>query len=467
VARRADEAAAHEVRAAALWKLGRAEETLAALAEVVRLAPGRAIAWSHQGAILHSLGRTDEALDCLARAIALQPDLIEPHLSTAAILDLQARHEDSAKAWARVVALRPAEVQPRHHLAIALGRCGRPLDELAAYDGALALDPDNVRLRRNRGLCLLKLGRYAEGWPEFDMRRRQPGATFTPTRGDPWSGEAPGPGRARLLVFHEEGAGDAIQVSRFLIDLVARGFDVTLWAPPALIPLLQSLRGGEAIRVVAEAPDDVDLWCGMLSLPHVLGVRLEDLPMHTAYLAADPPRAEGFEARLGPRRRPRIGLAWSGRPTNETDTIRSIAFERLAPLLAFDADWHALQNEIQPRDQGAFAASGRVAFHGEALADFADAAALASRMDLVISVDTSLAHLAGALVKPVWILLPHSADWRWLTDRADSPWYPTARLFRQSRRGDWDGVLARVVEALPGAFLPLQGGGGPGEDRSS
>ena len=195
-------------------------------------------------------------------------------------------------------------------------------------------------------------------------------------------------------------------------------------------------------------PSRFEHHASIIDLPLAFGTTLETIPSPGRYLDPAPERRARFEAILGPRDRPRIGLAWSGNPDHKNDRNRSLAFERLRPLLDHDARWVALQNDIRPADRAVFEADGRVGFHGPDLTDFADAAALTDLMDLVITVDTSLAHLAGALGKPVWILLPFIPDWRWLLGRDNSPWHPTARLFRQPEPGDWTSVIDRVKAAL-------------------
>jgi hypothetical protein len=185
-----------------------------------------------------------------------------------------------------------------------------------------------------------------------------------------------------------------------------------------------------------------------MSLPLALGTTPETIPDPRPWLEADAERRGNLEPRLGPGSGPRIGLAWSGNPDHANDRQRSIPFERLVPLISAEAQWIALQNTIRPSDRGAFDRCGRVSFHGDLLRDFSDTAALVDLVDLVITVDTSLAHLAGAMGKPVWVLLPFYPDWRWLLGRTDSPWYPTARLFRQPRHGDWESVFGEVGREL-------------------
>jgi hypothetical protein len=254
------------------------------------------------------------------------------------------------------------------------------------------------------------------------------------------------------LIRHEQGLGDTIQFCRYLPPLLERGTDAVLSVQPALLGLIAPL--APAGRVVTEPAEDEARPCiPLLSLPGALGTRLETIPAPTPYLFADPGRRAQMAERLGPKTRPRVGLAFSGDPNHRNDKNRSIAWARLAPLMAAaDVEWHVLQKQLRPADSLALDAGGRARFHGGALADFADAAALTDLMDLVISVDTSLAHLAGALGKPVWILLPFNPDWRWLLGRDDSPWYPSARLFRQPAPGDWEAVIAQAAIALREAF---------------
>ena len=199
-------------------------------------------------------------------------------------------------------------------------------------------------------------------------------------------------------------------------------------------------------------PRTCDFQCALMSLPLLFGTTLQTVPAFERYLAPEAERLERMAHLLGPRTRPRVGLAWSGNSANKNDLFRSIAFARLAPLFGGEIEWIVAQNVVRPSDAPALAESPEVRFLGHELADFADTAALVAQCDLVISADTSIAHLAGALGKPVWVLLPLGCDWRWLKDRSDSPWYPTARLFRQPRLGDWESVVDAARRALPAAL---------------
>jgi hypothetical protein len=229
----------------------------------------------------------------------------------------------------------------------------------------------------------------------------------------------------------------------------ARGARVVLGLQPALKRLLARLAGVTQVAVSGEARPGYDYHSPLMSLPLVFGTTLETIPAQVPYLYADAAKVVEWRERLGPARGRRIGLAWSGNPEHKNDRNRSIALETLASLLKVEAEFISVQKEVRPSDQAALEAHG-IKHYGEELQDFEDTAALLMNMDLVITVDTAIAHLAGTLGRPVWILLPYAPDWRWLLVREDSPWYPTARLFRQPALGDWAAPVQRVVAELQG-----------------
>lgn len=433
-------------RGVALGEAGRHAEALASHERAIALKPEFADAHYNRGVALDRLKRPAEALEALDAAVALQPAHARAHHNRGTALKALGRLEEALASYEAAVALNPAYAEAHSNRGLALRDLGRLDASLSSYDAALAADPNFAEAHLGRSLTLLLAGRLAEGWPEYEWRR----ATWPAERQlDPeraWYGQADLAGR-RLFVRHEQGLGDTLQFARYLPRLIAMGAEVIVQVQAPLVPLLApSLPGLTWLADGAPAPD-FDFHCALMSLPLAFSTSLDKVPPPLA-LAADPARRAAFEARLGQKTRPRVGLAWSGNSAHANDANRSIAFDRLAPLLAADADWFALQTEIRDSDAGAFAAAGRVAFLGEALADFADTAALVRHMDLIITVDTSLAHLAGSLGKPTWILLPTAPDWRWLEGRADSPWYPSVRLFRQGARGDWDAVVAEVAAAL-------------------
>jgi glycosyl transferase family 9 (putative heptosyltransferase) len=288
-------------------------------------------------------------------------------------------------------------------------------------------------------LLLLLLGRFEEGWRKYEWRRRASTRGVRPLDGEYWDG-GPLAGRAILLVA-EQGAGDTLQMLRYVPRIVAQGASVKLMLPRSLQRLEGDALAAASLHAQDEAPPPYDCWAQLMSLPGLLGATEANIPAPIPYLRAPATARRGFagEGRA-------VGLAWAGNPEHENDHNRSIPFARLAPLLALDdARWFSLQ--VGPRATDIAGASG-ITDLAPLLQDFGDTAAAIDALDLVITVDTSVAHLAGALGKPVWLLLPHVPDWRWLLDRADTPWYPTMRLFRQARRGDWDEVIGRVAAEL-------------------
>jgi tetratricopeptide (TPR) repeat protein len=447
-----DFAEAHNCRGTALHELGRTAEALAAHESALALNPALAEAHNNRGVVLQALGRTEAAAAAYERAIALGAGDAATHNNLGlALCELQ-RFEAALASFDRAIALDPGDAWAHSNRGLALGEQDRLEDGIASLDAAVALSPQHRDALANRSYLLLMAGRFEEGWAAYEHRmgREDPqGPAFAAAH--PWRGEALGPDH-RLFVHHEQGFGDTIQFSRYVKLLAARGVEADFSVQAPLAPLLRQLSPSGRIFAGAEHPERFDYYCSQHSLPLLLGTRLETIPAWPQYLEADPERRRRFEARLGPSTQPRIGLAWSGSPTHKNDRNRSLRFEQLAPLLLRPAQWVCLQKDVRPADAAALAACGEVTFLGEALGDFADTAALIDLMDLVVTVDTSIAHLAGALGKPVWILLPYIPDWRWMLGRADSPWYPSARLFRQPSRGDW----ASVIEAVKGELAHVR-----------
>lgn len=295
---------------------------------------------------------------------------------------------------------------------------------------------------------MLTLGMWAEGFELVEERLTAGHPSLTglfPPDVPHWRGESDISGKT-ILLHAEQGLGDTIQFVRYAPLVAALGARVVMRVQPPLHKLLASLPGGATTGSYRDAMPTADVQCPILSLAHVFRTTLRNPPPPVPYLFASTEYLMVWRALLGPHQRRRIGLAWSGRPH---PPLRSLPLAALAPLLALpDIEFHALHHEMPESDRIYLETSGVIIDHGARLQEFADVAAVISLMDLVISIDTVFAHLAGALGKPVWIMLPFSADWRWMTGGSNTPWYPTARLFRQRRPGDWAGVVADVVQAL-------------------
>jgi tetratricopeptide (TPR) repeat protein len=344
----------------------------------------------------------------------------------------------------------------RPDLAKALSNRGNTLHELkrfeealASYDRALMLQPDYAEAHFNEAFCRLLIGDLDRGWKKHEWRwetahQRNGKRNFAQPQ---WTGQQDIAGKT-ILLHAEQGFGDTIQFCRYVPHVVERAGRVILEVPKPLRELMSTLPGVAQIVSKGDPLPDFDIHCPLLSLPLAIGTRLETIPSATPYLRASKSAVMDWNARLGPRSRPRIGLAWSGHPMHKNDHNRSIGLSTLLPRLGLNATYVSLQKDVRVADTELLKERADILQFGDALGDFSDTAALISNLDLVISVDTSVAHLGGALAKPVWVLLPFVPDWRWLLDREDSPWYPTARLFRQDETRQWDNVIARVQAAL-------------------
>jgi tetratricopeptide (TPR) repeat protein len=418
--------------------LGDALQLHAAMMRAAPISPEPA---SNHAVVLTELGRPEEALASLERALACKPDFVAGHYNRGNALFALGRYDDALASFEGTLALDPNHVNARYNRGNTLRELRRHDEALAAYADALALAPERADIRVNVALTLLRLGRLAEGFAEYEWRLQPmslPGA--------PWRGGSDVAGKT-IFLYAEQGLGDTLQFIRYAPLLAAHGARVIAAVPAALKPLIATMPGVTVVSA-GDLQPSFDLHCPLMSLPLAFGTTLATVPAAVPYLAASPERIEHWRARLQTSAGLRVGLIWAGNPSFAADRDRSMPFEALAPLVARPGvNFVALQRDLPPRDVDAFAAANLVNLAPE-FRDFADAAAVISMLDLVIAVDTAFVHLAGALGKPVWAMLPHSPDYRWMLDRADSPWYPTARLFCQPQRGAWDAVVAAVGAAL-------------------
>ncbi len=433
-------------------RLGEAERAYrAALAS----APGHPQADHYLGVVQASRGELDEALARLERTTAALPGLPDFHVHLGLAYASADRFDDAIASYRRAIALAPAHAGAWNNLGLALQQQNRHGDAVDAFRRALAAAPDDPRMRWNLAFSRLAQGDPG-GWDDYESRLEIPelgGRAHRPPV--PRLVDLDVGGRT-ILLDAEQGHGDTIQFVRHAAPLAARGARVVVRASPALAGLLRTVPG--VAEVVAPGANGIgDAWLPLASLPRLLGVPpWGDAAATGPWLRADPSLAAALADDLGARRsRLRAGLAWAGHPGHANDRRRSIPLAALAPLLARDdVDWYSLQR-VDGEDQIASVPDARRLVLHDARSDFDRKAALIANLDLVVSVDTSIAHLAGAMGMPVWILLPHAPDWRWGTAEATSGWYPTARLFRQSATGDWAGVVARVALALD-TFAPTR-----------
>ncbi|PMS21650.1 glycosyltransferase [Trinickia dabaoshanensis] len=442
-------------RGNALLGLGFHGEAVQAYSEALSLSPNNVDAIRNRAAALRQCGRLAEALESYDQALALRSDDPELLFNRGVVLQQLGRFDDADHAYL-AASVAPAEsAQALHTQAVALQQRGEHEAALHRYALARERYPNDGSVRRSEAFCRLVMGDFEKGWqrhedrwmaPDLHMRRRHANRPL-------WLGVEPIAGKT-IMLHAEQGFGDTIQFCRYVPLMLARGATVVMEVPRPLAPLLACLEGVNRIVAEGEATPAFDVQCPLMSLPYAFRTTLDTIPSDVPYLQADARRRETWAQRIeqaSPEGRPRIGLAWSGNPRHNNDENRSLSFGVLAPLLALDATFVLLQPQVRQCDEQAVRESGIVSFGGQ-LADFADTAALTEQLDLVISVDTSVAHLAGALGRPTWVLLPFAPDWRWLLERDDSPWYPSARLFRQRRAGDWAPVIERVAAALHAEF---------------
>jgi tetratricopeptide (TPR) repeat protein len=323
-------------------------------------------------------------------------------------------------------------------------------EALVNFDRAIALNPNYAQANVNMGLLLLLLGNYADGWPLYEWRWKiTPYKYASRSFSQPlWLGETSIAGKT-ILLYSEQGFGDAIQFVRYVPMVTSLGADVILEIQADLVPLVGHLSSSSRIIAKGDQLPEFNFHCPLMSLPLALGTTsTEKIPSSVPYLTLASSIRNKWHDRLGKRVRPRVGLVWSGNPCHQNDRNRSIRLRIFEPLLSMDLDFHVLQKEIRDDDRVTVLEFNNIQLHENEISDFSDTAALISELDLVISVDTSVAHLAGALGKEVWILLPFSPDYRWMLHRTDTPWYPTARFFRQSEIGNWQSVIADVVTEI-------------------
>ena len=469
--------------ARALAALDRDERALAAIDKALKLAPDDLKSLNGRGNVLLKLNRADEAIAVFERALAIEPRFLNARASLGNAYVQLGRHEEALTHYGAVLAVHPAHAETLYNRANALADLGRNADALAAYAQAIAARPDypraqigrgialqalnrhqealdvfggvlradktNADARHNEALSLLTLGDYRRGFAGYEARWLRSGMPRRRSFGKPlWLGEFP-LGRRTILIHAEQGLGDTIQFVRYVPLLARGGAKVVLEVQPALKELLSRLDGVASVVGQGGALPPYDVHCPAGSLPHALHTDLASIPTKVPYLAADEQRLAKWRERLGALPQPRVAFAWSGSTVHANDRNRSIALSRLAPWFAVgQGSFVSIQRDLRDGDADTLAGFPNVTHVGDVLDDFDDTAAVLALVDLVVSVDTSVVHLAGAMARPVFVLLPFQPDWRWLLARDDSPWYPTARLFRQPQPGDWDGVIAAVAGEL-------------------
>jgi tetratricopeptide (TPR) repeat protein len=433
-----------------LLALKRPEQALPYFDLSDELYPNHPVVMEQRALALHELKRFDEALSDNQRAHALNPASAEICNNIGACLQGLSRDEEALPWFDKAIGLRPSFVVALINQARSLTQMLRLDEAMRSYRQIQLIDAGNADALWNSALLCLLTGDFAAGWAGREIRwqahMRPPYPNFTQPM---WRGKEDVQGKT-VLLYAEEGNGDTIQFARYAPMLAARGARVILAVQDTLQPLLTGLSGVSLCIPRSSPLPPFDLHCPICSLPFAFGTRLDTIPSATLPPPAHA-RVQSWEQRLrdrfGPDRKCRVGLVWSGNPNHGNDHNRSVPLRALLRLFDVDAAFVNLQKDARPEDKALLEQTGIVDLTA-GLSDFAETAALVSCLDLVISVDTSVAHLAGALERPTWIMLPYSPDFRWLLDRDDSPWYPTVRLFRQTATRDWNEVIDRVRSAL-------------------
>jgi tetratricopeptide (TPR) repeat protein len=470
----------------ALRASGRPEDAADSYRRAIALRPDLTPAHNNLGKTLCLLERAEEAMDCHRRALALAPDDADTLVDLANALHILKRSAEAADIYRQALRVRPGDQAARIGLGLALTACyryeeaigplmdalaiepfngnaritlgtallgmNRPADALEHYRAARAAMPDSPELPYNEGVALLAMGEWQEGWERFEVRFSIPRLSPLPQlveRFPIWRGEAEIAGKT-ILLQAEQGLGDTLQFVRYAPLVADLGASVVLRVQPQLHRLMADMPGMATIISSHDEVPEVDLMCPLMSLPRAFGTCVDSIPANVPYLRAPWDHAVLWQALVGGRTRPRIGIAWSGR---QHLPYRSMPLAGLEPLLRRqDLEFHCLQQQLLEPDRAWLDANPLVIDHSAQLKNFADTAALIAQMDLVVTIDTAVAHLAGAMAQPTWIMLPFAADFRWLLGRDDCPWYPTARLFRQTRNLIWDNVVADVAQALERKF---------------
>jgi tetratricopeptide (TPR) repeat protein len=471
-------------RGKVLLALRRQDDAAASYQNALKLSPDLPEALIGHGNAMRELERYEDALASYSRLLSGTPDHVEVLISRAQVLGLLRRFSEALEDCARALAIMPENVSALVTFGDALIAIGRPEEALAYFDRALALQPDHVIALNNRTIALQALDRHQEaliylgraqdlapqyadahlnealvrlylgdfptGWTKYEWRWKckywpeKPRTFARPL----WLGQRSLEGR-RILLHAEQGLGDTIQFMRYAPLVAALGARVVLEVQPPLKVLALEMNEIECVVGRGEPLPECDFHCPLLSLPLAFGTDLANVPARVRYLAAPPGRTELWTGRLRRRASLRVGLAWSGNRGHARDAGRSLSLAQLEPVLELaNIEFVSLQKDIRDHDIVALSRFPQIVNPAPEFRDFGDTAAVISQLDIVIAVDTAVAHLAGALGTTLWMALPFSGDWRWMQDRNDSPWYPSARLFRQARPGDWDGVMAELVRSL-------------------
>ena len=464
-------AEAHNNKGVALEQLGRGDEAVEAYRRAVDLRADYADALSNLGTALSRKAEHDEAIKCLRRVAELRAKSPEAWKALGTGLRRAGRGAEAVTAYRMAVELNPRDADAHNNLGAALQEAGKIAEAERALRTCLSIDPNHKDAHWNLGLALLALGQWREGWIQYEWRRhlREDLGQKRDFPQPAWNG-SPVEGRTVLLLC-EQGLGDSIQFIRYAPLLARRGADVIVECQSKLRPLLAGVAGVKKVIARGEPLPEFDLHARLLTLPCIFGSTPDDLPNQVPYLSVEEERVERLREEFASAEGFKVGIVWQGSTAHKGDRFRSVPLEKFRALaevegvrlVSLQKGFGSEQIEKHRDELNLLEWSDPTDTTADALLE---TAAAMKCLDLVVTVDTSIAHLAGALAVPVWVMLPLANDWRWLTAREDSPWYPTMRLFRQKKPGDWDAVYARIQEALRGKVratkVPTEEGCGAG-----
>lgn len=459
VERYPDSGFAWKLLGATMHRLGK--DALPALKKAARLLPNDAEAHYNLGVTQKSLGQLDGAVVSYRRALELKPDSADAYNNLGDVLRELGQLDDALACCRRALELKPDFAGAQYNLGNVLRDLDQLDDAVASYRRALEINSDFGEARNNMSYCLLALAQYSEGWQEYEYRwksfesKQLRPATQLPQ----WGVQKPSPDD-RLLVFEEQGIGDKLQFARYLalaVEQFPGGVSIVIGNPLRKL-FCRSFPGVEVLDATPVDQSDWQWQCPLLSLPLAFGTTLDTIPKQIPYLITDLGRVAHWQTKIAALGLPvltrKIGVVWKTGSFMKNAPLRSLTLQQLAPLLNLtDCIWFSLQKEPDP-DKAPWVSSGKLIDWAEEFGDFDETAALAMNMDMIISVDTAMAHLAGGLGRPTWLFNRYASEWRWLRNREDSPWYPTMRIFTQKKAGDWDEVVRRMAAALTAMFTP-------------
>jgi Flp pilus assembly protein TadD len=423
------------------------DESVMNYEQALRIEPGHPEALNNLGVALHAQGKTSEAVACLRRVLAKRPDHASAHGNLGNALQELGQLDEAVACYRQALNFDPTDFDAHNNLGNALRAQGHLAESVHSYEQALKSKPDHPQVRLSQALCWLQMGDFERGWAAYEWRLKCPEFSIPAFRQPLWDG-AHLDGRT-ILLYADHGLGDSIQFIRYAPMVKTRGGHVIVACQQPVARLFSTCPGIDLLVASDSALPDFDVYAPLMSLPRIFGTNLAHLPADVPYLKADPAQVEQRRCELEPNRGFRVGIAWQGNPRYRRDRQRSFRLAQLEPLAGVaGAQFFSLQKGAGADQIAELGGRFVVTDLGNRFSDLMDTAAAIQNLDLVITSDSSLAHLAGALGVPIWVAIPLAADWRWLTERDDNPWYPTMRLFRQKTWGDWDEVFARMAASV-------------------